>query len=93
MQTLRNMWAGIWSRIKDEPVATGGIVQMGIAMFVAFGLGWTGEQVGAVVALSAALLSWIARKQTTPTANPVLPEGTVVEIVTPEGQPNKGTIL
>ncbi len=93
MTTLRDIWRGIWSRVTGEPVATLAIVQMALAMFVAFGLDWTGEQVGTVVALTAALLGWVARQQVTPLSEPVLPQGTIVEIVTPDGQPNKATIL
>jgi hypothetical protein len=58
--------AGIWSRITSEPVMTLAIVQAALAVAVSFGLGWTGEQVGGVVALSAATLGWIARSRVTP---------------------------
>jgi len=93
MQALRDMWAGIWSRITGEPVLTLAIVQMALALAVSFGLGWTGEQVGAVVAFTAALLGWIARRQVTPLSAPSLPEGTMVEVVTPKGEPNRTAVV
>lgn len=67
MQVLRDIWAGIWNRITKEPVMTLAIVQATLALAVSFGLGWSGEQVGAVVAFSAAILGWVARTQVTPT--------------------------
>ena len=56
----------IWDRITNEPVMTLAVVQAGIALAVSFGLGWTAEQVGVVVAFSAAILGFIARRQVTP---------------------------
>ena len=35
----------------------------------------------------------LIRPQVTPTVKPSLPQGTIVEVVTPEGQLNKQTIL
>lgn len=66
MTTLQDIWAGIWDRITGEPVMTLAIIQMALALAVSFGLQWTGEQVGAVVAFSAAVLGWIARSQVSP---------------------------
>ena len=63
---MRTIWDGIWSRITGEPVMTLAIIQMALALAVSFGLGLTGEQVGAVVAFSAAILGWIARSKVSP---------------------------
>ena len=49
-----------------EPVLILSAIQAGVALFVAFGLGWTAEQVAVVIAFSAALLGLIARKRVTP---------------------------
>lgn len=68
MSILRRIGSGIWARITQEPVMTLAIVQAVLAVAVSFGLGWTGEQVGGVVALSAALLGWVARSRVTPVA-------------------------
>lgn len=66
MDILRTIFGGIWGRITEEPVMTQGLVQAGILAAVGFGLGLTTEQVVLVGSLSAAFLSWLARKQVTP---------------------------
>jgi uncharacterized protein (DUF697 family) len=42
------------------------VVQMAIALGVAFGLNLTGEQTGAIVALTAAVLGLISRQKVSP---------------------------
>ena len=54
-------------RIHHEPALTLGVVQALVALGVGFGLPVTPEQVALIVALSAALLSWVTRTQVTPT--------------------------
>lgn len=66
MSILKTIWDGVWGRITGEPVMTLAIIQMALALAVSFGLQWTGEQVGAVVAFSAAVLGWVARSKVTP---------------------------
>lgn len=66
MEFLRELWGGLTDRLSNEPVLVLGVVQACISAFSAFGLGLTGEQVGAITILSAAVLSLIARKQVTP---------------------------
>ncbi len=56
----------IWDRITNEPVLVLAVVQAALALAVGFGLGWTGEQVALVLALTAALLGFVARRQVTP---------------------------
>ncbi len=63
---VKRIWRGIWGRITGEPVMTLAIIQMALALAVSFGLQWTGEQVGAVVAFAAAILGWIARSRVSP---------------------------
>lgn len=53
----------IWER---EPVLILGLIQAGIALVVSFGLQLEPEQIGAILAFSAAVLSVIARRQVTP---------------------------
>lgn len=60
---------GIKRIITDEPVVIVGLVQAGIAMLVAFGLDWTPEQIGMVLAFTTVVLSVVARALVTPTAN------------------------
>lgn len=54
----------IWNR---EPVLFLGLVNTIIALAVSFGAGLTGEQTGAIMAVTAAVLSVIARTQVNPT--------------------------
>lgn len=84
-----NPVAWLWQRILEEPVFTQALVVAVIAMGTAFGLGWTGAQVGAVTAFSAALLGFLTRKAVTPVAQPVIPEGTSVTVTTPAGVPDR----
>ena len=65
-------------RIQNEPVLVLGVVQAGVALVAAFGLDLSGDQMGALVAFSAALLSVIARTRVTPNRRvPVEPEPNV----------------
>jgi hypothetical protein len=59
---------GLKKRITNEPVMTMALVQAAVAMGVGFGLNWTPEQIGLVLAFTAAMLSFIARQQVTPVA-------------------------
>jgi len=52
-----------------EPVAFQGVLQAGLALLLGFGLiSWTTEQTGLALALSAAMLTLVARRQVTPNA-------------------------
>ena len=63
---LRGLWAGFAERLANEPVLVLGVVQAALALLVSFGLGLSGEQVGTIIALSAAILSLVARSRVTP---------------------------
>jgi len=63
---LLGLWSGIWGRITGEPVMTLAVIQSALALAVTFGLHWTPEQVGAFLAVSAAVLGWISRSKVTP---------------------------
>lgn len=54
-------------RLKNEPVMVLGVIQALVALVTAFGLQLSGDQVATITALSAAVLSLIARTQVTPT--------------------------
>ena len=60
--------SAVWQRIQDEPAMTLAVIQAAIALFVAFGLNLSGDQVGAIVAVTAAFLGWVTRSQVTPVA-------------------------
>ena len=72
-----------------EPVAIAGLIGLAINLLVTFGLHLTVEQIGSINAFAGAVLIVLARSQTTPTANPVIPQGTSVTVTTPAGEPNK----
>lgn len=55
----------IWKR---EPVLLMGVIQTALELLVAFGLQLSAQQVGALVAASASVLSFLARRQVAPTA-------------------------
>ena len=66
MQFLRDLWGGLTDRLSQEPVLVLAVVQAVLALITAFGLGLTGEQVGAILAVTAAVLGLIARTKVTP---------------------------
>lgn len=49
-----------------EPVLVLAVVQAALALVIAFGLDLTGEQVAGIVAVSAAVLGFVARQKVTP---------------------------
>jgi len=70
----------ILNLVRAQPVYTMGLVQAAIGLATAFGLGWTGQQIGAVMIFSAAVLTFITQKIVTPVAAPILPSGSVVSV-------------
>jgi hypothetical protein len=59
----------MWARIQQEPVMFQSIIQAVLALGVAFGTALSVEKIGAILALSAAVLSFMTRSQVTPTIN------------------------
>ena len=55
-----------WRLIRKYPVRAQAVVVAGIAVGTAFGLGWNGVQVGAVSALSAAVLAFATEQAVSP---------------------------
>jgi hypothetical protein len=83
-----------------DPALVVGLVRAGMILAVSFGVGLTQPQQDAVLMFTGALLAVlslaltaITRAKTTPTATPVLPQGTTVEVVTPAGEPNASVVL
>lgn len=66
----------MWNQIKGEPVLFQGVIQAALALLVSFGVEISPMKVGSILALTAALLSWITRRQVTPLANPKTSDGT-----------------
>jgi hypothetical protein len=59
---IKNIW-------KSEPALILGFVQAVLALAITFGIGLTVEQVGAILAASAALLGLLTRSQVTAPKN------------------------
>jgi hypothetical protein len=89
MTAIRTAIKAVWDLILREPVYTQALVVAAIATGTAFGLGWSGAQVGAVSALSAAFLAFLTKQAVTPLSEPSIPSGTEVTVVTAAGQPNE----
>lgn len=53
-------------RLRNEPVLVQGFVQAVLGLLLAFGLGLSNEQVGAIMALTAAGLAFVVRRKTSP---------------------------
>lgn len=56
----------MWNQIQREPVLFQGLIQAGLSLAVAFGTNLDAEVIGALVAFSAAVLSFLTRTQVTP---------------------------
>ena len=54
------------ARIRTEPALIAGLVQAILALAIAFGLDLTPVQVGAILAVTAAVLAVVVRSQVTP---------------------------
>jgi len=57
--------------IRQEPVLFQALMQAGLALLLSFGLKLNSTQIGAVMAFSAAALSFWTRTQVTPSSNPM----------------------
>jgi hypothetical protein len=60
----------MWALIKQEPVLFQGLIQAALSLSIAFGTDLSGEKIGAILAFTAALLSFVTRTQVTPLVNP-----------------------
>lgn len=79
--------------IKRQPVRIAALAAIVINLAVSFGLALTADQVALLNALIVTLLGILVPGFVTPTAAPTLPQGTVVEVITPAGQPNESVEL
>ena len=60
------MWSALLNYLRSETVAIMGLVQVSLALGLAYDLHMTGEQEGLWLALAAAVLSLITRQTVTP---------------------------
>jgi hypothetical protein len=65
----------MWSLVKNEPVLFQGVIQAALALAVAFGSNLDAAQIGAILAFSAAILSFATRTHVTPVTNPRASDG------------------
>jgi hypothetical protein len=79
-----------------DPALIVGLVRATLILVVSFGVAITQAQqdsllmfTGALLAVMSILLTGVTVSKTTSKANPVLPAGTTVEVITPEGQLNR----
>jgi len=69
LPTGRTVLGRIIDGAKAEPVATQGLIQAILALLIGFGvISWTSEQTGLALALTAAILTFLARRRVSPTA-------------------------
>jgi len=53
-------------KIRREPVMVSALVQAALALGISFGLNLSNEQVGSILAVTAALLAFVARSRVSP---------------------------
>jgi hypothetical protein len=76
-----------------EPAAIAAFIAIAVNLAITFGLKLSSDQVALINALVVAGLALIVRQVVTPTANPSLPQGTSVEVITPGNAPNTTTVV
>lgn len=87
--------------INSEPVSLSGAITIlltsGLTVFSLFFVQLSDEQTAALIVFGNAVILVAniiySRSRVTSVARPSLPEGTLVEVITPEGQPNTTTTL
>ena len=68
---VKSVWNILVTWVRKEPAATQALIQVFLALGIAFGWWhWSDAQIGAVVGISAALLSMFVRSQVTPLIQP-----------------------
>jgi hypothetical protein len=68
--SFQTMRIPMWQLIKEEPVSAQGIIQAVLALGTSFGLGLSSTQMGAILAVTAVILTFLTRQQVAPLANP-----------------------
>ena len=88
------------SALLSNPALIVGLVRAILIFAISFGVAITQQQqdatlmlVGSFLAVVSLLLTGVTLTTTTPVSNPTLPEGTVVEVLTPEGQPYRTAVV
>ena len=88
------------TKLLSDPALVIGLVRAALILAVSFGVGFTQPQqdavlmfTGALLAVLSVVLTAVTVRLTTSVATPTLPQGTIVEVVTPPGQPNESVVL
>ena len=89
MDTVRRLARGFAKLVRKYPVRAQAVVQSVIGAATAFGLGWSAQQVGAIVVLSASVLALLTEQAVTALEDPKIAEGTTITVVTPPGEANR----
>lgn len=83
-----------------DPALVVGLIRAALILAVSFGIYVTQEQQDAILMFTAALLTVVSLvltgvtvSKTTSNTSPSLKQGTTVEVITPEGQPNRLTVV
>jgi len=81
--------------ILGDPALWIGLIRATMILLVSFGVALNDAQMAAVIAFAVAfmavasmLLTLVTRRTTTPKADPQIPQGTAITVITPAGQPN-----
>lgn len=84
----------------DNPAVLIGLLRSALILATTFGVGITGDQqdglievAGASLAVLSLALTGVTAAVTTPKATPTLSEGTEVLVITPEGEPNRISVV
>lgn len=68
-------------KLNNEPVLISGLVQAALGLALAFGLDLSTEQVGGILACTAAVLAIVCRGRVSPVAKPARDEAGAVDVV------------
>ena len=66
---MSNPFAGLLALLRAEPIQAQAMVQTGVALGCAFGLGLSAQQIAAIIAFTASVLAFVTRQAVTPNAN------------------------
>lgn len=83
-----------------DPALIVGLIRAALILLVSFGVYVTQEQqdailmfTGALLAVLSLVLTGVTVSKTTSVTKPTLKEGTAVEVITPQGRPNRIAVL
>jgi hypothetical protein len=88
------------AKLLSDPALVVGLIRAALILLVSFGVYVTQDQQDAILMFTAALLTVISLvltgvtvSKTTSKVNPELAVGTTLTVITPEGEPNRLTVV